>query len=432
MNPDRPILIRAGHLVDAVSVDLAPGAILLERHGDLLQILAMGSPEAVAAHPHAAEATVIDRSDATVFPGLVNAHTHLDLTHIGPVPLDEGDGFETFVALIRSRRHTDPHSIRASVRAGIEASLRGGVVAVGDIAGAIGPQYSPVPFEELCASPLWGTSYIEFFAFGDRAHERMKAVRTLVQELTRATHRRCRLGIQPHAPYSVDLDGYRFAIDLASRLGIPLMSHVSESQAEREFIAAGSGPFHSLLVSLGLWSGSSPGIAVGRSPVEHLLSLPGAEKIAMVHLNYLSEQDLQRLSPAHTVVYCPRSSTYFRAHQTCGVHQYAALLERGVAVALGTDSLVNLMDQAGGVPRISTWDDMCLLYQRDGVAPRTLLQMATVAGAKVLSLPPELFAFGVGGYVINLAAVRCGKNKPGLAQALADGGDPELLVPTAC
>ena len=98
-------------------------------------------------------------------PGFVNAHTHLDLTHIGPVPFDaETASFVDWITLIREGRHTDDGDVARSVEEGVARSIRGGVVAVGDIAG-VG---SESPLRVLRESPLRGVSFIELFGLGDR------------------------------------------------------------------------------------------------------------------------------------------------------------------------------------------------------------------------------------------------------------------------
>ena len=77
-----------------------------------LELLAIGTPEAVDADPRSASVTVqISRPDRVLLPGLVNAHTHLDLTHIGPREHDAGLGFLGFIDLVRSLRQTEPRAV---------------------------------------------------------------------------------------------------------------------------------------------------------------------------------------------------------------------------------------------------------------------------------------------------------------------------------
>src|SRR5690606_3253336 len=114
----------------------------------------------------AATARRIDRRRSVIVPGLVNAHTHLDLTHLGPSPHDPADGFMAWVDRIRAGRLAGDAEIEASVALGARLSRRGGVVAVGDIAGAPAGRCSLAPLRALRASGLIGTSYLEYFGIG--------------------------------------------------------------------------------------------------------------------------------------------------------------------------------------------------------------------------------------------------------------------------
>ena len=95
-----------------------------------------------------------------------------------------------------------------------------------------------------------------------------------------------------------------------------------------------------------------------------------------------------------SVAYCPRSSHYFRNHESFGPHRYRDMLAAGINVCLGTDSIVNLPPDESD--RLSTLDETRFLCRRDGTDPLTLLRMATVNGARALDLDPDLFIFRSG------------------------------------
>ncbi len=430
-----PILVKAGTLVDGENINVSPGGVLLERaKPDAVgyTILAADSLREIESHPQARQAQVIDRLDSVVCPALVNAHTHLDLTHIGPwrLPLMGGQtgGMDSFVAKVRSERRVDETGIRASVKLGIEASKRGGVVAVGDIAGAANGIPQITPFLEMQLNRFLGTSYVEFFAIGSGEASGIQRIQSTVASLQNASTDLCKVGIHPHAPYSVSLQGYRAALKLHLAHGIPICSHIAESRAEREFIAAGTGPFRTLLETIGLWNGFPEGIGAGRSPVAHISSLPGISAIRLVHLNDLSDRDIESLAPDTVAIYCPRSSEYFKSEGAFGSHRYRELLRRGIKVALGTDSLINLLDQPVENPRISTWEEMQLLHRRDGVDPRQLLTMATTWGAEAIGMSALHFQFKPGLSVIDLIGIMTSGRDGSLAAALKGTALPELLL----
>ncbi len=404
------------------------------------RLLAVGPTHWVAALPEAAGADVIDHRRATLIPGLVNAHTHLDLTHIGPRAFDAARGFSAWVEMIRRERRSDPAAIAESVHAGVALLRRAGTVAVGDIAGAVGGRASAAAFHALRDTGIAGVSFIEFFALGGRAEAAIQTARTALEEghadsvtpsqregeggglgLAWGGHPvRLRIGLSPHATYSAGTAAYRFAADLAAQ-GIPACSHVAESPEERDLILHHRGPLRTLLESVGVWDEHAAAEFAGaRSPVHvalrrarspvplpqggGLFSPPGGALVgrtscpptpfSLIHVNDCSDADLADLAAAGTpVVYCPRASAYFGAETHFGPHRYRHMLAAGLTVALGTDSIVNL-PRGSDDPRtgtISVLDEMRFLHARDGTDATTLLAMATINGARVLALDEEPF-----------------------------------------
>lgn len=448
-----PVLVRfdADEVIDATPGcrPARPGSVLLEvdrpyrvaPEGGVTQfwtnatLAAVGTPDEVDRVAGARAARRVSRPGCTLIPGLVNAHTHLDLTHIGPQPHDPKRGFAPWIDLIRSRRLTDPDDIADAVWAGVEASLCGGVVAVGDIAGAVAAQANLSATRALAESPLLATSFVEFFAAGTREKEGMLHLGLALAEWQRESPmgdgRTC-LGIQPHAPYSVSLRCYAEVMRLAWGLGLPVCTHAAESPEERDFVARGEGPLADLLKGLGIWDADlAAAVGQGRSPVAHLEAVHGPHALTLVHLNQLSDDDIRVLvraaartdrRAALSAVYCPRASAYFGAHEHFGPHRYRDLLAAGVPVALGTDSIVNLPP---GTQTISTWDEMVYLHARDGTDAATLLRMATTSGARAIGMPADAFTFAPGGPLAGLCAVSGSSLNEALKRS---GSTPELLL----
>jgi cytosine/adenosine deaminase-related metal-dependent hydrolase len=50
-----------------------------------------------------------------------------------------------------------------------------------------------------------------------------------------------RVGISPHAPYSVESAGYRRCLEVAKQKNLPLATNLAESADEAEFLARHSG-----------------------------------------------------------------------------------------------------------------------------------------------------------------------------------------------
>lgn len=379
-------------------------------------------------------------SDFVLLPGLVNAHTHLDLTDVGPRPHDPSRGFMPWIDMVRRERPTEATDIAAAVRRGVSLCRAGGTAAVGDIAGAPRAVPSVVPFDTLAAAPLASVSYLEFFAIGNGLQRGIDGITGAVLsavERQSAHSVSARLGLQPHAPNTVSLSGYRHALDLAAApRKMPLCTHLAESPEEREFIAHARGPQRELLEALGLWNDAIAGeVGRGLTPIEHLAPILATARsqwtpFTAVHCNDVSDTDLDILSGTGTrVVYCPRSSDYFGAPERLGPHRYREMLARGIPVALGTDSIINLPAVAADPEfgSISVLDEMRHLYLRDGTDAATLFAMGTVNGACALDAPPGDFQLSPGSTPLSIIAIDVSESREGPDGALRSE-DPRSWV----
>lgn len=433
-------LYTAAAAIDAHGHAAAPGALLVEfdpgRPRATLpaaRVLAFGTPAEVSHHPAAHDAARVDLGQALLIPGLVNAHTHLDLTHIGPQPHDPAQGFVPWVDMVRSRRRTDDAEIAAAVAEGIQHSLRGGTVLVGDVAGSPGGRMTLAPFEALERSPLAGNSYIEFFGIGASMQPRRAGLEQLLTDPRFGQRGLARLGLQPHAPNTVDRRLYRFAAEQAARIGFPISTHLAETREERLFIASAQGPQRELLERFNLWDDSiTQELGRGLHPVDHLSPVLGMVPFVLAHVNDCPDSALAMLAGS-SVVYCPRASAYFHAERHFGPHRYRDLLAAGVNVCLGTDSAINLPAEQFGRSGISVFDEMRLLYRRDGTDPVVLLDMATRRGHRALDpgSTTTWTAFAPGAGLLGAVAValdrRVSDAREALGQALSVDHSPRLL-----
>lgn len=412
----RIVRLDAAGVIDADGLHAVPGSILLEIQAPktsisiagstvprgAARVLAAGTPPLVDADPRSTVARRVNLPGHLLIPPLVNAHTHLDLTDIGPKPFDPHLGFTGWIDMVRRERPASPDAIAAAVAHGIELSLQGGVAAVGDIAGAPAGQPQLAPFHTLRRSPLAGVSFIEFFAIGKGEPAGLARVEALFRNAASGlaedpspTHR---LGLQPHAPNTVSLAGYQRAVDLAEEFDLPLSTHLAETPEERMFIASGTGPQRELLERLGLWDdGLLNSIGRGETPIAHLARVLNRRAFSAAHVNDASESDLEILHRARTtVVYCPRASTYFGAANRFGPHRYRDMISKGIPVALGTDSVINIPTRDVELGGLSIWDEIRLLHARDETPSLVLLAMASIHGARALGMDHARFTFSPG------------------------------------
>jgi cytosine/adenosine deaminase-related metal-dependent hydrolase len=156
--------------------------------------------------------------------------------------------------------------------------------------------------------------------------------------------------------------------------GASLCVHAAETRAEEEYARGRLGPIQDFLRDLQLDDDSAH--AFGMTPIEHLAQLevlgPGT---LLAHGNYLSPSDIQCLSRAGTsVAYCPRTHHAF-GHDR---HPVRELIEAGVNVCLGTDSLASN-------PTLSVLEEMRFIHQhRPEVGAGQVFKMATGNGAAAL------------------------------------------------
>lgn len=432
-------LFEAAAAVDATGWETRPGAVLVELDraaggkSPQIRLLASGTPESVARHPAASAAERIHRPSAVLLPGLVNAHAHLDLTFLCPRPFDRDGGFVGWIDMVRRARLETGDAVRPSCEEGIRRSVRGGVIAIGDIAGNARRE----PLAALRASPLIGVSFAEFFGLGARQAASIGAMEQLCAgaDAPALDADGVRLGLQPHAPYSAGIDLFRAAARLQRQLGVPLATHLSETAEEVQFTSDAAGPLRGFLEGLGLWSDEvASAFGRGKTPVTHLVGPLTSGTFLAAHVNAITDLEIEALSNTGTsVVFCPRAWEYFRHESTLGPHRWKDLLAAGINVALGTDSIINLpMNEAD---RITPWDDARRLFERGERDASLLLRLITLNGAKALGLDPTMFMLSPSEsprVIAGLAMVELGglpSNDDALSAAFRARVPPTLVLP---
>lgn len=266
-----------------------------------------------------------------------------------------------------------------AARNGIEQCLRFGVTCVGDIT-----QQIDVTRTIVAQSPIRCVSFGEVLGLA-RRRERFEQ---LLPQAINPSHQseKLKIGLSPHSPYTVDLDGYRQCLQIAQRLSLPLATHLAESAHEREFLESHSGPFRSLWENLGTWGdgvATYPGSPIAMAQAIGLLDWP----TLLAHVNYCDDRELEILSSGKaSVVYCPRTHVYF-GHPP---HRWRQMLARGINVAIGTDS-------CGSSPDLNIVEDLRLLRRIAPDVPASeLWKMATIRAAKALSMHDEVGSIGPG------------------------------------
>lgn len=320
-----------------------------ERPGEVLKdaavlvddrvVLAVGSAATLRARTSTAD--VIDFGDALLLPGLINAHTHLELSDARPGRRPESFG-AWLSDVIRARSslggQVDTAAGEAARRGAIE-SLSFGVTCVGDIS-----RFAGATRGVLAESPLRIVSFGEIQAMAGRRHlldERLAAATDLRWDGW-ADRNRLQVAVSPHAPYTVEPAGYRKCLDWAKQHRRPLCTHLAETTEEAVFLADHAGPLREVWEHLRDWDEAVPKHAGGPIRMAAELGLLDADvPVLLAHVNYATDEELTLLARGTaSIAYCPRTHAFF-GHEP---HRIGEMLDRGINVCLGTDSRASSPD----------------------------------------------------------------------------------------
>src|SRR5436853_7135554 len=239
-NPEPLMLrIRAQFVHPVTAPPIEDGAVLVDDRGT---IAAVGPNLVVPTRPGALQ---LEFPDARLLPGLVNTHTHLELTHLAGKNAERE--FAAWIRTLRALKDaTTPEEFSRSAEQGVRDAWAAGVTCVADT-GSTG-----APLEALARLGGRGIYYQEVFG-PDPAHcaASMAELEHALARLSPLASSPLSLGVSPHAPYTVSEPLYRAVADLAGRDALPLAVHLAESRAETMLVADGTGPFADALHARG-------------------------------------------------------------------------------------------------------------------------------------------------------------------------------------
>jgi cytosine/adenosine deaminase-related metal-dependent hydrolase len=312
----------------------------------------------------------VERVRGLLSPGLVNAHTHVELSGLrGRTP--PGAGFVPWLeALSRARAEELEEERDLAIDAAVDAMRDAGVVGVGEVTNSL------VAWARL-SRHFVGTVWHEVFAMGrERGLEQVGTLREARDALD-PRDGRMRWVPTPHALYSTHPDVVRALIEAAG--DAPITIHLAEHAAERAFLRDGGGPL------LGFYGPRVPGDVVRAFPVPGCPPIEAARRLgllrpnaALVHLSDARPEELEGLAASRAVVVlCPRSNLTIETR----LPPLVALRTAGVSLALGTDSLAS-------APSLDPVAEARALLERFPEVPAAeLLSAATWGGARAIGRP---------------------------------------------
>ncbi|MDP1889937.1 MAG: amidohydrolase family protein [Gemmatimonadaceae bacterium] len=316
-----------------------------------------------------------DLGHAVLMPGLVNAHTHLELTVMRGF-LEDLAFFDWVRLLARARRHAlDAAALLDSARLGVAEGLRAGVTTFADTGD------SSAAFDALREVGARGIAYREVFgpdpALVDAS---MSGLRASVDAMRLLETPLVRVGVSPHAPYSVSDALFEAVAAYAAAEGLPVAVHIAEGEDESMLVERAQGPFADFLRARGV--DVEPR---ARSPIT-LLERCGvlATRPLLIHAVRADAPDIAAMARHQcAVAHCPASNAKL-AH---GIAPLLELLDAGLDVGLGSDSMAsnNRMDMLGE-GRLASLQQRLRTRRADALPAAQVLELATQGGARALGL----------------------------------------------
>jgi cytosine/adenosine deaminase-related metal-dependent hydrolase len=312
---------------------------------------------------------------AALLPGLINVHTHLELTLMRGF-LEQLPFFEWIVTLTKARREvlTDD-DLREAARFGIVEGLAGGITTFADTS------ESGVVLGAMQSAGVRGIMYQELF--GPDPRQRDDALAQLAAKVTVLRERETdlvRVGVSPHAPYSVSEELFGAVAKFALANDLPVAIHVAESEEETNFVCNAEGP----------WAEShrKRGIAVvprGCSSIEYLRRT-GVLEVSplLIHCVQADAGDVAVIREANCpVAHCPTSNAKL-GHGTAPLME---MLEAGVPTGIGSDSVAsnNSMDLLADA-RVALLAQRARARRPDVLDSHRMLSLCTLEGARALGI----------------------------------------------
>jgi len=352
-----------------------------------------------------------DLGNVALLPGLVNAHTHLELSWLrGRVPPADAftDWVKTLVGIRRGTEQLITPEIVTPVRDAIGELRASGTVAVGDITNSL------AAVEPMAEAGLRGVVFHELLGFKERDGALIEATR---ERRARAARHGLPVSLAPHAPYSTSVELFKAIRRAVSGSACPILSvHLGESPEEIELLQRGSGPWRGMLETIGVWRDDWEMPACG--PVQ-FLERHGVidSRTLVVHGVQFDDLALQRLTALRaTLVTCPRSNRWVGV----GYPPIERFYRSGVAVAVGTDSLASVED-------LNLFSELQIMrWLAPAVPARRLLESATLVGARALGLDAVLGSITPGKHA-HLIAVALPDAVADVEEYLVGGIEPSKI-----
>jgi 5-methylthioadenosine/S-adenosylhomocysteine deaminase len=321
----------------------------------------------------------VQYAGCAIIPGFVNAHAHLELTMLRG--LLENIPFLQWIQRLTHIKYQilTRDDLKVSAQLGAIEMLRAGVTTIAEVMDV------GTGWEAMREFGLQGIAYQEVFGPAESAAaESLNGLVAKVNGYRTEESATMKIGVSPHAPYTVSRPLYELVRDYARKESLRMTAHVAESRDETGFVRDGAGPFAAAHAKRGIEV--TPRRCM---PVAYMdsLGLLGPDML-LVHCVEASERDLDHLRETGTfVVHCPKSNAKL-GNGSARIHD---MLEQGVRISLGTDSVAsnNVIDMFEEM-RAAIFQQRTLTGRIDAMTATDAFRMATIEGARCLGMEDQL------------------------------------------
>jgi aminodeoxyfutalosine deaminase len=363
--------IAATYIVPGNQPPLKYGILICEDDGTVAEVVDTGGK----LHEQAG----LEFYSGILVPGFVNAHCHLELSHLkGKIPQKTGlAGFLGYISHLRNTAHEIV--LAAAGKADLEMQSNG-IVAAGDISN------SEISLQVKHKSSIYYHTFAEAFGFlptrADKAFLIAEGLQVQFKEAGLSS------SVTPHSPYAASEPLLKMIADKAIKEESLLSVHNQESLAELQLFEEGTGPLanhytNNLLLDISHWNPKY------KNPVEYLLQfIPAGNQLMLVHNTFTSKTDISFLMENREsfntyLVICPNSNLYIEDR----LPPVMLFRDEHLNICIGTDSPASNHS-------LSVLQEMITLQQHfPEITIEELIKWGCMNGAKALNIEDRFGSF---------------------------------------
>lgn len=312
--------LSADYILPVSSAPIKNGLVVVDEAGTIIDLFDAEQSEAFTDQT--------EFFDGMIIPGFVNAHCHLELSHMKD-QVAQGAGLLNFIRAVITKRAADEDQIMNAMERFDQSMFNNGIVAVGDISNTV------LSKQVKTGSKIYYHTFLELLGFDpSRAVSVFERALDLKKEFAPLP-----CSIVPHAPYSVSEDLFQALKKYADKYDNLITIHNQESEQENEFFRNKEGGFIDFYKFLN--QDISYFKPQNRTSLQTVLPLfPDNQRIMLVHNTYTDESDIRFAHASGKDIYwclCPKANVYIEER----LPDISLFQSSDLKITIGTDSLAS-------------------------------------------------------------------------------------------